>query len=91
MMGYAVVAFMVNVYVLVRLARMRDGGVHLDAGYLCTRADVIAKLAVFASGAVVWATHWRYADLLVAVGIAGFVFNEALEILARARTDASSA
>jgi Co/Zn/Cd efflux system component len=65
---------------------VRGGGVHLDAGYLCTRADVIANLAVFASGAVVWATRWRYADLLVAVGIAVFVFNEAREILARADT-----
>jgi len=90
MMGYAVLAFVVNVTVMVRLARVREGGVHLDAGYLCTRADVIANLAVFASGAVVWATGWRYADLLVAAGIAVFVFNEAREILERARVDETS-
>lgn len=85
MMGYALVALAVNVHVMMRLARVRGGGVHLDAGYLCTRADVIANLGVFVSGAIVWASGWRYADLIVAAGIAVFVFNEAREILQRAR------
>lgn len=87
MMGYAVVAFAVNVYVMLRLARVRGGGVHLDAGYICTRADVIANIGVFVSGIIVWASGWRYADLIVAAGIAVFVFNEAREILERARHD----
>jgi len=49
MMGYSAVSFAVNLYVLMRLAKFRDGEVHLRASYICTRADVLANIAVFIS------------------------------------------
>jgi hypothetical protein len=65
MMAYSVVSFAVNVYVLTLLTRYRRGEVHLRASYICTRADVIANLAVFISGGIVALTGLRLADLIV--------------------------
>lgn len=81
MMGYSVLSFAVNVYVLGRLASVRREGVHLRASYICTRADVLANIAVFVSGLLVWLSGWQVADLLVGLGIAVLVFREAWEIL----------
>lgn len=85
MMGYSLVSFCINLYVLTRLARVRHGGIHLNAGYLCTRADVLANVALFVSGAVVWFTGWHWFDLLAAVIIAAIVFHESWEIFEQAR------
>ena len=81
MMAYAVVSFAVNLFVLTRLAKYRQGEVHLRASYICTRADVIANIAVFVSGAIVASTGLAAVDLIVGFGIAAYVLKEALEIL----------
>ncbi len=84
MAGYSVLSFCVNVYVMTRLAKVRGGGVHLNASYLCTRADVLANVALFVSGMLVWSTGLSVLDALVGMGIALLVFHEAREILADA-------
>lgn len=85
MMAYAVVSFAVNVYVLAKLTRFRHDGVHLSASYLCTRADVLANIAVFVCGGVIVVTGAHWVDLLVGFAIALYVFKEAGEILRQAR------
>ena len=84
MMAYSVVSFAVNVYVLTLLTRYRGGEVHLRASYICTRADVIANLAVFISGGIVALTGLRLADLIVGLAIGVYVLKEAVEILREA-------
>jgi len=84
MMGYSAVSFAVNLYVLMRLAKFRDGEVHLRASYICTRADVLANIAVFISGAIVAATGLQIVDLVVGFGIGLYVLKEAGEILRQA-------
>lgn len=85
MMAYSLLSFSVNLIVLVRLARVRHGGVHLTASYLCTRADVLANVALFLSGGVVWLTGWQWLDPIAAIFITGFVFYESWEIFEKAR------
>ena len=85
MMAYSVVAFAVNAYVLVRLAKFRGEGVHLNATYICTRADVLANIAVFASGLIVALSGFRVVDLIVGLAIALYVLREAWEIFEQAR------
>ena len=80
MLAYGAVAFAVNVYVLTLLARHRDGEVHLRATYICTRADVLANIAVFASGAIVMTTGARVVDLVVGLLIGLYVLSEVAEI-----------
>ena len=85
MIAYSVVSFAVNLYVLARLAKVKEGGVHLRASYICTRADVLANIAVFFSGVVVIVTGLGAVDLLVGLGIGLYVVHEALEIFEAAR------
>jgi len=80
MMGYSVIAFLVNLYVLQSLAKIREGGVHLNASYICTRADVLANLTVFIAGGIVWFTGTHWVDLAAGIGISLLIFSEAREI-----------
>jgi Co/Zn/Cd efflux system component len=84
MMAYSIVSFAVNLYVLRQLAKVRDGGVHLRASYICTRADVLANFAVFLSGALVAITRLSVIDLVVGLGIGLYVIREAVEIFQQA-------
>ena len=81
MMAYSVVSFAVNLYVLTRLEKYRQGEVHLRASYICTRADVIANIAVFISGAIVALARFAIVDLVVGFAIGVYVLKEAFEIL----------
>ncbi|MEJ2362960.1 MAG: cation diffusion facilitator family transporter [Gammaproteobacteria bacterium] len=81
MMAYSVVSFFVNLYVLQALAKIREGGVHLNASYICTRVDVLANLVVLIAGGIVWVTGTRWVDPVAGVAIALLVFSEAREIL----------
>lgn len=80
MIAFSLLSLAVNVTVLRMLSKYREGEVHLRASWICTRADVIANFGVLASGLVVLATGWRYADLFAGVGIATYVAKEAVEI-----------
>ena len=85
MMGFAVASLIVNVTVLRMLGRFRRGEVHLRATWLFTRVDVIANLAVFASGLLVALTGTAAIDLVVGSLIGLYVVKEAIEILREAR------
>lgn len=80
MIAYSLVSFSVNLYVLVRLSRVRQGGVHLNASYICTQADVLANIGVFVAGTIVWITGAHWVDLVGGIAIAFLVFSEAREI-----------
>lgn len=80
MMVYSAVAFAVNLYVLKELVKFRRGDVHLRASYICTRADVIANVAVFISGGIVAATELQVVDLIAGFAIGLYVLKEAVEI-----------
>jgi Co/Zn/Cd efflux system component len=80
MMVYSAVAFAVNLYVLNELVKFRRGDVHLRASYICTRADVIANVAVFISGGIVAATGLQIVDLIAGFAIGLYVLKEAVEI-----------
>lgn len=80
MVIYSVISFCINLYVLRTLSKIREGGVHLNASYICTRLDVLANIAVFFSGGIVWLTGTRWVDLLAGIAISILVIIEAREI-----------
>ncbi|MEW9900850.1 cation transporter [Chitinivorax sp. PXF-14] len=84
MMAFSLASLAVNVTVLRMLDKFRHGEVHLRATWIFTRVDVIANIAVFASGLLVWLTGLRMADLLVGFAIGLYVAKEAIEILREA-------
>ncbi|MCT2401610.1 cation diffusion facilitator family transporter [Novosphingobium mangrovi (ex Huang et al. 2023)] len=85
MIAVSCLALAVNVTVMRLLARHRDGGVHMRAAWIFTRADVIANAAVIVSGGAVMLTGMRYFDLVVGAAIGLYVLREAAEILKEAR------
>jgi cation diffusion facilitator family transporter len=85
MIGFSILSLCVNVTVLRMLAQYREGEVHMRASWICTRADVVANFGVLASGLVVLATGWRYADLVVGLAIGMYVAKEAIEIWQQSR------
>ena len=85
MLIVATISLAVNATVLRMLGKFREGDVHLRATWIFTRADVIANLALIASGAVVLWTGFRAIDLIVGAGIGGYVIKESFEILGDAR------
>jgi Co/Zn/Cd efflux system component len=85
MIGVAFVSFLVNASVLRMLGRYRQGEVHLRATWIFTRADVVANVAVMASGLLVLLTGSRFPDLVVGGAIGVYVIREAREILIEAR------
>ena len=82
---YSTVSFAVNLYVLTQVAKFHRGEVHLRASYICTRADVIANLAVFISGGIVALTGLSIVDLIIGSLIGLYVLKEAVEILLEAK------
>ncbi len=85
MLVVASLSLLVNSYVLHLLKRHREGEVHLRATWIFTRADVVANIAVICSALLIWATGWRYVDLLIGAAIGLYVTKEAFEILGHAR------
>jgi cation diffusion facilitator family transporter len=90
MVGFSILSLCVNVTVLRMLAQYREGEVHMRASWICTRADVVANFGVLASGLVVLATGWRYADLVVGLAIGIYVAKEAVEIWQQSRNSGES-
>lgn len=84
MMAFSLASLAVNVTVLRMLDKFRQGEVHLRATWIFTRVDVIANVAVFASGMLVWLSDLRAADLLVGFIIGLYVAKEAIGILREA-------
>lgn len=80
MVGYSILSFCVNLYVLASLSKIRDGGAHLNASYICTRVDVLANMVVFIAGGIVWFAGARWVDLAAGTAIAILIFSEAREI-----------
>ena len=85
MVAVAAVALGVNATVLRLLSKQRQDEVHMRATWIFTRADVVANVAVIASGIAVLMTGIRYFDLIVGAAIGLYVAKEALEILSEAR------
>ncbi len=85
MMAFSLASLAVNLTVLRLLGRFRHGEVHVRATWIFTRTDVIANLAVFVAGLLVWRVGWRGADPAVGLAIGLYVAKEAVEILRQAR------
>ena len=81
MMGVGLLALAANGACLALLSRHARSGVHMRASLIFSGADVIANLGVILSGALVWATHSRYPDLLAGLAIALVVLGGGIRIL----------
>lgn len=78
-------ALAVNLFCALLLIRFRDGDANTRSVWLCSRNDAIGNLAVLAAaGATAW-TATRWADLAVAVIMAGLFSTTAWQVIRQAR------
>jgi cation diffusion facilitator family transporter len=88
MIAVAALSLVVNATVLRLLAPLREGGIHLRASWIFTRADVIANVGVIVAAGLVLVTGHRYPDLVIGAAIGTYVIREALELRSEARRPA---
>lgn len=91
MIPVAVVALVANTICLQAVARHRNEGVHMKASYIFSKNDVLANVAVIASGLLVAATGSQLWDLAVGLGIGMLVLSGGYRILRAAREARTSA
>lgn len=80
----ASLALVANVLCLALIRRHRDGEVHMRASWIFSANDVIANIGVITAGALVWATGWRWFDLLIGTIVAAVVIRGGMRILREA-------
>ncbi len=81
MIAVSVLALAANVTSLWLVARHREGGVHMEATYICTTNDVLANLGVIVAGALVAWTGSAMPDLVIGTTISALVLRGAVRIL----------
>ena len=83
----ASLALIANVIVLRLLSKHREGGVHLRAAWIFTRADVLANLGIILGGILVSIIDSAVPDLVVGLCVGLYVIKESMEILREARLE----
>jgi Co/Zn/Cd efflux system component len=78
-------ALAVNVGAALLLLRYRDGDANVQSVWQCSRNDAIGNVAVLVAAGIVAVTGTRWADLAVAVIMAGLFLQSSILILRRAR------
>ncbi|MCW5590037.1 MAG: cation transporter [Legionellales bacterium] len=73
MMGIALLALLVNMFVAYLLYRFRKGDSNMVSVWLCSRNDAIINILVLISGAIIAITHQSWPDTIVAfiIGLLG--------------------
>lgn len=85
MIVVAAIALVANAVCLRVIARHREEGVHMRASYIFSQNDVLANVAVLASGVLVAVTGAQFWDLVVGAGIGLLVLSGGYRILRAAR------
>jgi cation diffusion facilitator family transporter len=80
-------ALAVNVTAALLLLRYRDGDANVRSVWLCSRNDALGNVAVLAAAGVVAVTGTKWADIAVALVMAGLFTNSAIKIIRQARAE----
>ena len=78
-------ALAVNVLAALLLLRYRDGDANVQSVWQCSRNDAIGNVAVLVAAGIVALTGPKWADLAVAVVMAGLFLQSSVLIVRRAR------
>jgi len=85
--GFSLLALAGNSLCLYLLWRHRDEDVNMSSVWECSRNDIVSNLAVFATAAVVWATHSGWPDIVVALLLVLYLMRSAFRVILSARRE----
>ena len=80
-------ALIANVVCLKLISKFREGEVHMRAGWIFSRNDVIANLGVVASGILIYVFNTRWPDLVIGLIIVSVVIRGGLLIVEEAKSE----
>ena len=85
-MGFiGLLALSANGVCLLLLWQHRAEDINMRSVWLCSRNDIIANVLVLIAAVGVWATHSRWPDLIVGVGIAALFLRSAFHVIVDAK------
>lgn len=84
MTSVALAALTANLVSVVLLIKYRDGDANIRSVWLCSRNDAIGNVMVLFAAGVIYVTHSRWPDLIVAALLAGLFAHSATQIIGHA-------
>jgi len=84
MLSVAISAFLANLVSALLLMKYRDGDANIRSVWLCSRNDAINNLMVILAAGVVYLTHSRWPDLIVAFLMSALFLHSASLIIKQA-------
>jgi len=84
MLAIALVGLAVNAASLLVLRQSASESLNLKGAYFEVLSDFITSIGVIAGAAIMWLTHWYYADPIISAGIGLFIVPRTLMLLREA-------
>lgn len=84
---FSLVGLAANSLCLFLLWRHRHDDVNMSSVWECSRNDIVSNLSVFVAAGAVWFTGSGWPDIVVALGLVGFLMRSAIRVIASAMAE----
>lgn len=81
---FSLLGLAANSICLYLLMRHRREDVNMSSVWECSRNDIASNLSVFVAAGAVWLTGSGWPDIIVALGLAGFLMRSAVRVISAA-------
>jgi Co/Zn/Cd efflux system component len=88
---FSLLGLAANSLCLFLLWRHRHEDVNMSSVWECSRNDIVSNLSVFVAAGAVWFTGSGWPDIVVALGLMGFLIRSALSVIYSAMTELRAA
>jgi len=73
------------------MCRHRHEDVNMSSVWECSRNDIVSNLSVFVAAGAVWLTGSSWPDIVVALGLVGFLMRSAIRVITSAMKESHAA
>jgi Co/Zn/Cd efflux system component len=88
---FSLIGLAANSLCLFLLWRHRHEDVNMSSVWECSRNDIVSNLSVFVAAGAVWLTGSSWPDIVVALGLVGFLIRSAVRVIASAMKERRAA
>lgn len=89
--AFSLIGLVANSLCLFLLWRHRHEDVNMSSVWECSRNDIVSNISVFVAAGAVWLTGSSWPDILVALGLVGFLIRSAVRVIASAMKESRAA
>ncbi|MGJ0486631.1 MAG: cation transporter [Methylomicrobium sp.] len=89
--AFSLMGLAANSLCLFLLWRHRHEDVNMSSVWECSRNDIVSNLSVFVAAGAVWLTGSSWPDMVVALGLVGFLIRSAVRVIASAMKESRAA